>query len=59
MFLDRPDEAVAIYHRLLAAGPDGTLIVQATFDALGAGGYSHPAMEQLMVQLASAGAKKE
>jgi tetratricopeptide (TPR) repeat protein len=58
MFLDRPDEAVAIYHRLLAAGPDGTLIVQATFDALGAGGYSHPAIEQIRVQLASAGAKK-
>lgn len=46
MFLDRPDEAAAIYHRLLAAGTDGMLIIQATFDALGAGKYSHPVMEQ-------------
>jgi tetratricopeptide (TPR) repeat protein len=59
MFLDRPDEAVAIYHRLLAAGTDGMLIIQATFDALGAEGYSNPVMEELTVQLAKAGAKKD
>jgi tetratricopeptide (TPR) repeat protein len=59
MFLDRPDEAAAIYHRLLAAGTDGMLIIQATFDALVAGKYSHPVMEQLMLQLAKAGAKKD
>jgi hypothetical protein len=59
MFLDRPDEAAAIYRRLMASGTDGTLIIQATFEALRAGWYSHPVMEELAVQLASAGAEKD
>jgi hypothetical protein len=53
-FLDWPDEAVAIYYRITASGTDGVLIIQATFDALGARGHSHPVMEELTVRLASA-----
>jgi tetratricopeptide (TPR) repeat protein len=54
MHLDRLDETLEVYHRLMAYGLKGVLTIQATFDALRAGGHSHPVMEELAVQLPSA-----
>ena len=54
MLLDRVDEALEVYHRLMAYGLKGVLTIQATFDALRAGGHSHHVMEELAVQLPGA-----
>lgn len=50
MFLNRRDEASALYDRLIARGPDGLAFIERTFDALHIGGLVDPLMEDIAIR---------